>query len=49
MDMWGVGCVLFEITTLFPLFPGDNEIDQMNKIQQILGPPSQPVINQFKA
>lgn len=22
MDMWGVGCVFFEIISLFPLFPG---------------------------
>jgi serine/threonine protein kinase len=22
MDMWGVGCVFFEIVSLFPLFPG---------------------------
>jgi hypothetical protein len=24
MDMWGVGCVFFEIVSLFPLFPGTN-------------------------
>ena len=24
MDMWGVGCVLFEIVSLFPLFPGSS-------------------------
>ena len=48
MDMWGVGCVLFEMATLFPLFPGDNEIDQMKKIQNILGPPSEEVINLYK-
>lgn len=22
MDMWGVGCVMFEIVALYPLFPG---------------------------
>ena len=48
MDMWGVGCVCFEMATLFPLFPGDNEIDQMVKIQNILGPPSEEVINLYK-
>jgi renal tumor antigen len=48
MDMWGVGCVLFEMATLFPLFPGDNELDQMIKIQNILGPPSEDVINLYK-
>ena len=48
MDMWGVGCVLFEMASLYPLFPGDNEIDQMIKIQNILGPPSEEVINLYK-
>jgi len=27
MDVWGAGCVMFEITALFPLFPGSNELD----------------------
>ena len=49
MDIWGAGCVLFEMATLFPLFPGDNEIDQMVRIQNILGPPSEDVINLYKA
>jgi len=39
MDIWGVGCVLFEILSLFPLFPGDNELDQINKIHNVLGTP----------
>ena len=29
MDLWGAGCVMFEITGLYPLFPGNNEIDQV--------------------
>jgi renal tumor antigen len=47
MDMWGIGCVLFEICSLFPLFPGENEIDQMYKIERILGPPNVDVVNNF--
>jgi serine/threonine protein kinase len=27
MDLWGVGCVFFEVLCLFPLFPGTNELD----------------------
>ena len=27
MDLWGVGCVLFEVISLFPLFSGNNEVD----------------------
>jgi renal tumor antigen len=48
MDIWGLGCVYFEILTLFPLFPGDNELDQIGKIHNILGPPTQEVINSFR-
>ena len=39
MDIWGLGCVFFEILTLVPLFPGDDEIDQVNKINYLLGSP----------
>ena len=39
MDIWGVGCVFFEVLSLFPLFPGDNELDQIHKIHSILGTP----------
>jgi len=40
MDVWGVGCVFFEILSLQPLFPGKTEIDQIDKIHKILGTPS---------
>lgn len=39
MDMWGVGCVFFEIISLFPLFPGTSEMDQIAKIHDIIGTP----------
>lgn len=48
MDLWGVGCVFFELLSLFPLFPGDNELDQIHKIHNILGTPSMDILNQFK-
>ena len=44
MDLWGVGCVFFEITSLYPLFPGTNELDQINRVHQILGTPSEKVM-----
>eukprot|EP01068_Selenidium_serpulae_P015921 Selendium_serpulae@DN6253_c0_g1_i10.p1 len=37
MDIWGVGCVFYELLTLTPLFPGANEIDQIRKINGTLG------------
>mmetsp|Transcript_35287 Transcript_35287/g.51847 ORF Transcript_35287/g.51847 Transcript_35287/m.51847 type:complete len:467 (-) Transcript_35287:271-1671(-) len=48
MDMWGVGCVMFEVASLFPLFPGTNEMDQIQKIHKILGTPSQSMLEKFK-
>ena len=48
MDMWGVGCVFFEIVSLFPLFPGTNELDQIQKIHNVLGTPSPELLNKLK-
>ena len=48
MDLWGVGCVFFEIYALFPLFPGNNELDQVHKIHNILGTPAIELLDKFK-
>lgn len=48
MDIWGVGCVWFEVLALFPLFPGNNELDQVNKIHNILGTPGADILEQFQ-
>ena len=47
MDIWGLGCVFFEILTLTPLFPGDDEIDEVNKINQIMGSPPDELYQKF--
>lgn len=48
MDVWGAGCVFFEITSLYPLFPGTNELDQIDKIHKVLGTPDQNLLRKFK-
>ena len=48
MDMWGVGCVFFEVISLFPAFPGNDELDQIKRIHNILGTPSAEPLNHFK-
>lgn len=48
MDMWGVGCVFFEIVSLFPLFPGTNELDQIQKIHNIIGTPPPELLAKMK-
>jgi renal tumor antigen len=49
MDLWGAGCVMFEITSLYPLFPGSNEVDQINRIHKVLGTPSAEALAKFKS
>lgn len=48
MDLWGTGCVWFEILSLFPLFPGTNELDQIEKIHNILGTPPKELLDKFQ-
>mmetsp|Transcript_20692 Transcript_20692/g.31314 ORF Transcript_20692/g.31314 Transcript_20692/m.31314 type:complete len:370 (+) Transcript_20692:131-1240(+) len=39
VDLFGLGCVLAELYSKAPLFPGENEIDQIHLITQVLGTP----------
>ncbi|KAJ1974920.1 serine/threonine protein kinase, CMGC, dual-specificity [Dimargaris verticillata] len=39
IDMWSLGCILAELYTGYPLFPGENEQDQLSCIMELLGPP----------
>jgi cyclin-dependent kinase 2 len=40
VDVWSLGCVFAELAIGRPLFPGNNEIDQIFKIFKVLGTPS---------
>ncbi|XP_029109495.1 serine/threonine-protein kinase MAK isoform X1 [Scleropages formosus] len=37
IDVWAVGCIMAELYTLRPLFPGTSEVDEIFKICQVLG------------
>ncbi len=37
-DVWSCGCILAEMFTLQPLFPGDTDIDQLARITSRIGP-----------
>ncbi|XP_058883549.1 dual specificity tyrosine-phosphorylation-regulated kinase 4-like isoform X4 [Acipenser ruthenus] len=39
IDMWSLGCILAELYTGSPLFPGENEVEQMACIMEVLGLP----------
>ncbi|KAJ8374931.1 hypothetical protein SKAU_G00055110 [Synaphobranchus kaupii] len=37
IDIWAVGCIMAELYSLRPLFPGNSEVDEIFKICQVLG------------
>ncbi|XP_069014036.1 serine/threonine-protein kinase MAK-like [Embiotoca jacksoni] len=37
IDIWAVGCIMAELYTLRPLFPGNSEVDEIFKICRVLG------------
>lgn len=48
MDVWGAGCIQFELTALYPLFPGLDETDQIHRIHNILGTPNANVVAKLR-
>jgi dual specificity tyrosine-phosphorylation-regulated kinase 2/3/4 len=43
--MWSFGCILAELCTGFPLFPGENEAEQLAYIMEIKGVPDDYILN----
>jgi len=41
IDMWGIGCIFFEMVSGRPLFPGSTVQDQLSLIFQTLGSPNE--------
>lgn len=44
IDMWSLGCILAELWTGYPLFPGENEQEQLACIMEIFGPPDRHLV-----
>jgi glycogen synthase kinase 3 beta len=44
VDIWSTGCVMAELLTGSPLFPGESGIDQLVEIIKVLGTPSKEQI-----
>lgn len=48
IDMWSLGCILAELYTGYPLFPGEDESDQFACIVELLGMPPQRFLDGCK-
>merc|ERR1740123_2878871 len=44
IDMWSFGCILVELYTGYPLFPGENEVEQLACVMEICGTPSPEIL-----
>jgi len=42
--MWSFGCIMAELYNGIPIFPGENERDQLNYMMEYLGVPSHELI-----
>lgn len=42
--MWSLGCIICELYLGYPIFPGENEIDQFAMFMEVLGVPPKPLI-----
>ena len=45
IDMWSLGCILAELYTGYPLFPGENETEQLACIVEALGMPPRSALD----
>ncbi|MCO5589596.1 hypothetical protein L7F22_043564 [Adiantum nelumboides] len=45
IDIWSLGCIIAELYSGYPLFPGENEQEQLACIMEILGVPDRYLID----
>lgn len=45
IDMWSLGCIIAELYTGYPLFPGENEQEQLACIMEVFGLPEKHLID----
>jgi dual specificity tyrosine-phosphorylation-regulated kinase 2/3/4 len=43
--MWSFGCILVELFTGYPIFPGENEQEQLSLIMEVRGLPSEQILD----
>ncbi|KAJ1356863.1 Mitogen-activated protein kinase pmk-2 [Parelaphostrongylus tenuis] len=49
VDVWSVGCILAELVSGKPMFPGDDHIDQLTRIMGVVGTPSYDFLSKIQS
>lgn len=47
MDIWSVGCILAELLGRRPIFPGTDYMDQLSRMNKVLGGPAESLLTQI--
>lgn len=48
IDIWSLGCIVAEMVIGLPIFPGENEVDQMACITEVIGSAPQSMVDLSK-
>ncbi|XP_013183676.1 cyclin-dependent kinase 7 [Amyelois transitella] len=43
VDMWAIGCILAELLLRVPFLPGESDLDQLTRIFQVFGTPTEEI------
>ncbi|XP_020632005.1 mitogen-activated protein kinase 14-like [Orbicella faveolata] len=49
VDIWSVGCIMAELLTSKTLFPGNDHIDQLTRIMQLVGKPDEEFLSKISS
>lgn len=49
VDMWSMGCILAELLLGKPVFPGTSTLNQLDRVMEVTGRPSQEDVDSINS